>query len=69
MVKYLSINRKWVQIDEPTTESDIKQIVALRKMLRAQEWRDKKEHEADMKRICPHCGMIMPLSGHCPDCE
>lgn len=27
------------------------------------------KHEEDMKRICPHCGMIMPLSGHCPDCE
>ena len=69
MVKYLSINRKWTQVDEPMSDQDRRQMVTLRKMLRAQEWRDKREHEEDMKRICPHCRMIMPLSGHCPDCE
>lgn len=69
MIKYLSVNRKWVQVDEPMTDEDERQMAGLRKFLRAQAWREKKEHEADMKRICPHCGMIMPLSGHCPDCE
>lgn len=72
MIGYVYRNHRYVPI-VPVDEQDRKQQARemFRRMyaVKMREEKEAAEEAAEMRRICPHCGLIKPKNGKCPFCD